>query len=103
MDLRCAFPGSTGLSLLLNNSTRLRAPRQVWPLTGDLPEVARPAILLDQLQQPIGFEVDHEGADPFPICHQCNTAVPRRREAAFGVEQADRNLVLSGGLVDTET
>lgn len=92
-----------GLSLLLNNYTRLHVLRQVRPPAGDLPEVARPAIFLDELQQPIGFEVDRKGAKPFPICHQCNAAMPRRREAAFCVEQADGNLVLSGGLVDTET
>jgi hypothetical protein len=29
--------------------------------------------------------------------------MPRRRKAAFGVEQADGNLMLSSRLVDTET
>lgn len=103
MDLGCAYPGPMGLWLLLNNYTRLRVLHQVWSLTEDLPEVARPAILLDELQQPIGFEVDRKATKPFTVCHQYNAAMPRRRKAAFGVEQADGNLMLSSRLVDTET
>ncbi|RKL38791.1 hypothetical protein BFJ72_g6921 [Fusarium proliferatum] len=97
------YPGPMGLWLLLNNYTRLRVLHQVWSLTEDFPEVARPPILLNELQEPISFEVDRQAAKPFTIGHQNNAAMPWGREAALGVEQGNGNLIFTGGLVDTET
>lgn len=66
-------------------------------------EIARSAILGDNFELGIIFEVTHRGANPLAVRHHGDAAMPRRGKAGFGVEQTHRHLVLAGRLMNGET
>ena len=84
-----AAPGSSPL-------IKLRHPATLFP------EIAGPAILVDDLQCGIFLEIPHRRAQPLAVRHQCDATVPRSCESGLGVEQAHRHLVLAGRLMDGE-
>lgn len=68
-----------------------------------LPEVAWATTLFDDLHSRVLLEVAHRSTHPFSIRHLSYSAVPRRGESSLCVQQAHRDFVFAGGLMDGES